>query len=100
MIRTLRGLKALAWLLLLAPGAALASGEDDVVLWPERQRAFLQGTPGLLLSEEDRQRLLELSAEEREAWIEEFLERDPIPETPENELAEGIDRRRRLARYR
>jgi Ca-activated chloride channel family protein len=70
--------------------------EDAAVLWPERERAFLFDGPGLLLSEEAREELLTSPAEERRAAIERFLGRDPIPETPANELIEGIENRRRL----
>ena len=56
--------------------------EDDSVLWPEHQRAFLHDGPGLLLTEAQRTELRALGPAEREPWIEEFLRRDPLPETP------------------
>lgn len=65
-------------------------------MWPEPQRAFLHDGPGLLLTESQRQELLSLDEEGRQRFIEEFLGRDPIPETPGNELQEGIERRQRL----
>ncbi len=79
----------------LPPGAA-APGEP--VLWPERQRAFAQDGPGLLLSAAERERLAGLAEAEREGFIEEFLARDPLPATPGNELVLGIERRQRLVR--
>jgi Ca-activated chloride channel homolog len=74
------------------PGAA------DPLLWPEPQRAFFQDGPGLLLPADDRQRFLAADEAGREAFVREFLGRDPLPETPVNEFAIGIDRRQRLAR--
>ncbi len=79
-----------AWLfgaLLAAP--MMAAAGSDPVLWPEPQRAFLQDGPGLLLSPEQRRDLLEMDEPARAAFIETFLA-DP-------ELAEGIERRGRLA---
>lgn len=81
-----------------AAGAAGAAAAPPVSLrWPEPQRAFLEDGPGLLLSEADREALLAMDESARESWIEEFLGRDPLPETPDNELALGIERRARLA---
>ena len=71
-------------------------GAPDASLWPEEQRAFLQDGPAWLLASAERQRLLAANEAERAAQIAAFLERDPISETPENELAEGIRRRRLL----
>jgi len=82
------------------PAAAQAPPEalgDDPALWPEPQRSFFQDGPGLLLTAEQRTELRTLNADARERVIQEFLEKDPIPETRENELTEAIDRRRRLA---
>ncbi len=88
-----------AALVLAAALAAAAPGPDqpDPVLWPEEQRAFLQDGPGLLLPESQRESLLALDEAGREAFIRDFLGRDPLPETPENELVQGIERRRALA---
>ena len=69
---------------------------DDPILWPEPQRAFLQDGPGLLLTPEQQAELLALDEAGRDAFIERFLA-DPIPETPANELREGIELRQRLA---
>jgi VWFA-related protein len=69
----------------------------DPLLWPEPERAFLQDGPGLLLPESERQRLTAADPASRAALIREFLGRDPIPGTAQNELAEGIARRQRLA---
>ena len=94
----MRRIFATALLLLLGGGATRAAvGEDDPVLWPERERIFLLDGPGLLLSDEERADILGARGEGRTRLIDAFLDRDPIPETPENELVEGIDRRRRLA---
>ena len=82
------------------PAPAQARSADlggDPTLWPEPQRSFFQDGPGLLLTPEQRTELRALNPEARERAIQEFLEKDPVPETPANELAEGIERRRRLA---
>lgn len=70
--------------------------QSDPTLWPEPQRAFFQDGPGLLLSAEERNELLGIDEAGRERLIREILDRDPIPETPENELRLGIERRTRL----
>jgi len=94
----------LAGSLLLVSTPALASFpaldvEPRLVLkWTEDQRAFLQDGPGLLLSKRQVDELLSLDTVGRDRFIEDFLSRDPIPETPENELVEGIERRRALVR--
>jgi VWFA-related protein len=89
-----RGLLGLALLVAVIPAnRALA---EDPILWPEPQRAFLQDGPGLLLTPEQRDELLSLDEAGRAAFIERFLA-DPIPETPANELREGIELRQRLA---
>lgn len=92
-------LLALALLPVMPALAQSRSGElgSDPTLWPEPQRSFFQDGPGLLLTPEQRTELRSLNDEARERAIQEFLEKDPIPETPENELADGIERRRRLA---
>jgi hypothetical protein len=82
--------------------AALAQSRSDELggdptLWPEPQRSFFQDGPGLLLTPEQRTDMRSLNPEARERSIQEFLEKDPIPETRPNELAEAIERRRRLA---
>ncbi|HBL30401.1 MAG TPA: hypothetical protein DD490_26500 [Acidobacteria bacterium] len=81
----------------LLPLGAQPSAGDDPVLWPEAQRSFFQDGPALLMAAERRSELAALSTEERERAIQAFLATDPLPETPENELAEGIARRRRIA---
>jgi VWFA-related protein len=83
--------------LLPAATPARAAEEDAVLLWPEEQRAFLQDGPGLLLTAEQREALLALDEAGREAFIRDFLARDPLPATPDNELAAAIERRRALA---
>src|ERR1700759_5068572 len=70
---------------------------NDPSLWPEAERSFFQDGPQLLLTPEQRTELLGLSPEARTRWIDEFLERDPVPSTPKNELREAISRRMALA---
>lgn len=81
--------------------APATSGDfgNDPSLWPEPQRSFFQDGPGLLLTAEQRTELRTLNTEAREHAIEEILAKDPIPETRPNELAEAIERRRRLADF-
>jgi Ca-activated chloride channel family protein len=86
----------LSLLLLALPALAQSPSPSDPTLWPEPQRAFFQDGPGLLLPPEQRQALAALDEAGRERFIREFLDRDPIPETPGNELRQGIERRRRL----
>ncbi|MFL6292647.1 MAG: VWA domain-containing protein [Thermoanaerobaculia bacterium] len=76
--------------------AGAAAQPDDPLKWPEPQRAFFQDGPGLLLAPEQRAALQALDEAGRGRWIQEFLDRDPIPDTPVNELREGIERRQRL----
>jgi Ca-activated chloride channel homolog len=91
-------MKTLAAVVLLLAAAGPAAGQGaDPRLWPEEQRAFFEDGPGLLLDETQRTAFLALDEAGRTAFIADFLDRDPIPETPENELREGIERRRRLA---
>ncbi|HEY2291584.1 MAG TPA: VWA domain-containing protein [Thermoanaerobaculia bacterium] len=71
--------------------------ENDPTLWPEPERAFLQDGPGLLLTPEQRTELRGFSPEARARWIQDFLDHDPNPATPVNELREAIARRQRLA---
>ena len=84
--------------LLLAPGAAGAQPEPavDPLTWPEPQRAFFQDGPGLLLSAEERSEILGSTRPGASGSSGRFLDRDPLPETPENELRLGIERRARL----
>jgi VWFA-related protein len=84
----------------LLPSALLrAQGlqENDPTLWPEPERAFLQDGPGLLLTAEQRTELRGFNPEARARWIKEFLDRDPVPGTPANELRQAIARREILA---
>jgi VWFA-related protein len=94
-----RRLFLLLTLSLLLPFSTLAQSlqENDPALWPEAERAFYQDGPGLLLTPEQRTELRGFNPEARAAWIRQFLEKDPVPETPVNELKEGIERRRLLA---
>src|SRR6476660_4331654 len=70
---------------------------NDPSLWPEAERSFFQDGPALLLSPAQRTELLGLSPEARSHWIEDFLEKDPVPATSKNELREAISRRMALA---
>ncbi len=89
-------------LLLLAAVTVAAPGKlTDIpyqlpLLWPEEQRSFLQDGPGLLLSAGQIETLVNQDAIGREEFIVRFLDGDPIPETEENELVEGIRLRREL----
>ena len=73
--------------------------QTDPTLWPEPQRAFFQDGPGLLLSAEERSEILGVEEAGRERILREFLDRDPLLETPENELRVGIERRARLVAH-
>lgn len=77
---------------------SLGAQEASPTLWPEEQRAFLQDGPAYLLEPAERDRFAALDEAERQRFMEEFLARDPLPETPENELREGIRRRLLLIR--
>lgn len=82
------------------PAAALSGDPtrfDAVLRWTEEQRAFFQDGPGFLFSEEKRTRLLDMPSDQRAAELPELLA-DPLPETPQNELLEAIDKRRLLVR--
>ncbi|MEM7354674.1 MAG: VWA domain-containing protein [Acidobacteriota bacterium] len=69
---------------------------DLPLLWPEEQRSFLQDGPGLLLSSAQIEAIVDQDAIGREEFIVRFLDKDPIPETEENELLEGVRLRREL----
>ena len=66
--------------------------------WPESQREFFQDGPGFLLSKLQLETLLDEDTIGREEVIVRYLADDPVPETPENELVEGIRLRRALVR--
>lgn len=88
---------SLATFLPLSSLGAQGLQDNDPTLWPEPERVFFQDGPGLLLTPEQRTDLRSLNPEARARWIQEFLDKDPIPETPVNELREGIARRQKLA---
>lgn len=97
-------LLALGLIVALAPETDAAPLDDPrrqifegVLGWPEEQRAFFQDGPGFLLARAELDELLELDGRSRAEWIEAFYA-DPIPETPENEMREGVERRRALVR--
>jgi VWFA-related protein len=75
-------------------GSAQDAGTDVL---PEDHRAFLEDGPGWLLDDETLARLFATDIDERQAFMEEFLGADLIPETELDELREGIRRRRLLA---
>ncbi len=66
--------------------------------WPEPQREFFLDGPALLLNAAQREDLLAMNESDRASWIQDYLSRDPVAATPENELQEAIDRRRTLVR--
>ncbi len=102
MRRFKRPCRPLLLILLLAALSPAVPGSIDKVpyelplLWPEDQRAFVQDGPGLLLSATQIETLTNLDVIGREEFILRFLTGDPIPETEDNELAEGIRLRREL----
>ena len=85
--------------ILAAAGVEAVVDSGMAVLWPEHQRVFIQDAPGLLLSEEQQKAFLAASTEERDELVDEFYGQDPIPETEENELIVGIERRMALVRH-
>ena len=89
----------IAVLTLAGMGLSAAVDTTAAVLWPEQQRAFIQDAPSLLLSDEQKQAFLAASSEDRDRLIDEFFDEDPIPETEENELTVGIERRVALVRH-
>ncbi|MEE9561859.1 MAG: hypothetical protein V3W50_02195, partial [Thermoanaerobaculia bacterium] len=80
----------------LMASAVAAAVDEDIAMWPENQRSFVQDGPILLLGKSEKKELLEASSAERDRLIQEFLDQDPFPNTPENELRQAIDRRQRL----
>ncbi len=86
----------LAAVTVAAPGTVTKIPYDLPLLWPEDQRSFLQDGPGLLLSASQIETLVNQDVVGREEFIARFLADDPIPETEDNELVEGIRRRREL----
>ncbi len=84
--------------LCLTPLAAPAVDADNGPAGPterEELRRFLDEGPALLLPAAERERLAALPAAEALAEARAFLARDPLPETPDNELVAAIDRRQR-----
>ncbi len=94
--------RVLLLILLLAAVTSAVPGTFSKVpyelplLWPEDQRSFVQDGPGLLLSGAQIETLVNQDAIGREEFIVRFLANDPISETPENELLEGVRLRRAL----
>ncbi len=90
--------RRVAFVVLAAALACLASGAGraGAELTPEQVRRFVDEGPALLLSADQRSEVGQLSQAARSAWIEQYLARDPVPETPDNELVTGIEKRREL----
>jgi len=90
-----------ALLLTGAPRPASAAQEPaqtagSPALWPDAQHAFFLDGPAWLLSEDQREALLEMSAAERAAFIDHFLSAADLPAVSADEMAEAIRRRRQL----
>jgi len=100
MRRTLRVLPLLILALATQRVRGVTADFDKAVLWPERQRSFLQDGPELLLSQEQVTSLEQLGEVDRGKWIDQFLSHDPDSQTAVNELREGISRRQALVRQR
>ncbi len=81
-------------LALPAPAGAATPPE----LWPATERAFFFDGPAWLLTDEQRADLVKMSDADRSAFIERFLSAADLPSVSAGELAEAIDRRRRLMR--
>lgn len=93
------GLTALALLLVasFAPARPVAAAEPPA-LWPADQREFYLDGPVWLLPEAEREALVEMDEAERAAAIERFLSAEDLPAVSADQLAEAIERRRRLVR--
>ncbi len=104
--RSLKSWKAVVLAVLVTAGGLLSSAYLPLnaklpfglpLLWPEEQRAFLQDGPGLLLGKEKVEELADRDVVGRRQMMDEVLA-DPVPETPQNEMLEAIERRRALVR--
>jgi len=95
-MRRLAPLAAALLALLASAAPARAWVEADPAV--ERARAFLEDGPALLLPEGERARLAALPLADRIGEVVYLLGRDPLPETPANELELGIENRRRRVR--
>ena len=78
----------------VSPG--LPSQDESPVLWPDRQREFLQDGPAWLLDEETLAYFLTLELDEREAFILDFLGAADLAEGDAAVLEEAVRRRRLL----
>ena len=74
----------------------LLVGLDPEAADRESLRKFLEEGPALLLPAPERARIAALPLSQALVEAKTFLVGDPLPATPENELAIGIDRRQRL----
>ena len=79
-----------------AAPAPAAHGIDPVAADRETLRRFLDEGPAFLLPPAERTRIAGLPLTEGLAAARAFLAEDPLPETPANELATGIELRQRL----
>jgi VWFA-related protein len=86
-------LTVVGWLLPLLAATPAAAAEPPEA---EATRRFFESGPALLLPAAERERLGAAPAEERARFARAFLELDPDPATPANELAAAVERRRRL----
>lgn len=77
------------------PPTQAAAVQDSGAEDRETLRRFLDEGPALLLPPAERARIAALPLPEALAAVRTFLERDPVPETPANELVDGIALRQR-----
>lgn len=89
-----RPLLPLSLALALTAASAGASAWTEVDPAVERTRAFFEDGASWLLPAEEVARLRALPEGERIGHVAAWLDRDPLPDTPENELAEGLANRR------
>ncbi|MFN7942834.1 MAG: VWA domain-containing protein [Thermoanaerobaculia bacterium] len=80
------------------PASAAADPTVATAVLPEDERAFFDDGPGWLLPAADRAAWIAAEPDERARRIRDFLARDPLPETPANELEAGIAARRQAIR--
>jgi len=83
---------------LLAVTPRPATAAEPPALWPAEQRDFYLDGPAWLLPQAERARLLEMDAAARASFVERFLSAEDLPAVSAAQLAEAIDRRRRLVR--
>jgi Ca-activated chloride channel family protein len=97
-VRTLRTVLVVVAVLCAAPAGGSPAPPAPAAEPAEAARQFFEEGPALLVPEAERQRLAAAPEAERIAFARDFLARDPLPETPDNELVAAIAaRRRRMA---